>query len=127
MGWILIAAGRPEEAVGMIEKAIRLNPRASVRYLQDLGMAYREVGRCEEAITVTKQFLAVIPNYAPAYSTLAICYAEFDRLEEARAAVAELVRLSPSMSLDWVRQNLPAKNPARLERHLAALRKAGVK
>ena len=92
--WILIAAGRPQEAVGMIEKAIRLNPLSSVRYLQDLGMAYREVGRCEEAIAVTKQFLAVIPNYGPAHYTLAVCYAEFGRLEEARAAVAELVRLT---------------------------------
>lgn len=127
LGWILIAVGRPEEAVGVIEKAMRLNPRSSARYLQDLGMAYREVGRCEEAITVTKQFLAVIPNNGPAHYTLAICYAEFGRLEEAQAAVAELVRLQPSISLESVRQNLPAKDPARLECHLASLRKAGLK
>ena len=127
LGNILYVAGRPEEAVGMIEKAMRLNPRYPVWYLQILGGAYRDVGRCEETITVTKKFLAVTPNVGLAYYNLAVCYAELDRLEEAQAAVAELVRLLPFMSLDLVRQNAVYKDPALLERHLTALRKAGLK
>jgi hypothetical protein len=41
--------------------------------------------------------------------------------------VAEGLRLNPNASLEWFKQNLPYKNPADLERFLAALRKAGLK
>jgi hypothetical protein len=40
--------------------------------------------------------------------------------------VAEILQLTPTWSLEILRQ-LPYKNPADLERLLAALRKAGLK
>lgn len=123
LGFILVAAGRPEEAIGVIEQAMRLNPRYPVRYLLTLGFAYRDGGRCEEAITVTRQFLAVTPHVGPAHMTLAACYAVLGRLEEAWGEMAEVVRLQPYMSLEWLRQNWPAM----AERHLDTLRKAGLK
>jgi hypothetical protein len=48
-------------------------------------------------------------------------------MEEARAAAAELMRLSPSLTLEAIRANSLFKDPAMLERQLAALRKAGLK
>jgi adenylate cyclase len=123
LGFTLVAAGRPEEAIGLIEQAMRLNPRHPVRYLLALGFAYRDGGRCEEAITVTKQFLAATPHVGPAHATLAVCYAELGRVEEARVEMAETLRLQPYLSLEWPRQNWPAM----VERHLTALRKAGLK
>jgi adenylate cyclase len=73
------------------------------------------------------QVLTLNPNHAAAHRQLAACYAEVGRLEEARAEVAEVLRLNPNYSLEWVRQNMPYKDPAMMERHLAALRKAGLK
>ncbi len=46
---------------------------------------------------------------------------------EARAEMAEALRLNPHVSLEWFKQFLPFKDPAMLERHIAALRKAGLK
>ena len=40
---------------------------------------------------------------------------------------AEVLRLNPKFSLEVHRQRMPIKDPAVLERHIAALRKAGLK
>lgn len=49
------------------------------------------------------------------------------RYEEARAEAAEALRLNPKFSLEIHKQRMPIKDPVVLERHLAALRKAGLK
>lgn len=79
------------------------------------------------AITTAKKILARQPNFPPAYFLLAFSYAQLDRLEEARAAAAEFQRLAPSFSLEGWKQRAPFKDPALLDRDLAALRKAGWK
>jgi adenylate cyclase len=106
---------------------MRLNPRYPTGYLMHLGFTYRLAGRYEEAIATAKQMLARQPNAPPAYFLLAFSYAQLDRLEEARAAAAEFQRLNPSFSLEGWKQTAAFKDPALLERDLAALRKAGLK
>ena len=46
---------------------------------------------------------------------------------EARAETAEVLRLNPKFSLEVHKQRMPIKDPVVLERHIAALRKAGLK
>jgi adenylate cyclase len=58
---------------------------------------------------------------------LAASYSELGREEEARAEIAEVVKMNPQFSLEGMRQRWPYKDPADLERYLAALRKAGLK
>jgi adenylate cyclase len=127
LGGMLSAAGRPEEGIKVVERAMRLNPRFPLGYLMNLGFAYRVAGRYEEAIATAKQMLARQPNFPPAYFMLAFSYAQLDRLEEARSAGAELQRLNPSFSLERWKQIAPFKDPALVDRDLAALRKAGLK
>jgi adenylate cyclase len=67
------------------------------------------------------------PNYLPTHEILAVLYSELGREEEARAEVAEVLRISPNYSLEGVRQRLPFTDPAEARRYLAALRKAGLK
>ena len=119
--------GRPEDAVGLIEKAMRLNPRYPYNYLSWLGMAYRLTGRYEEAIAALKSATIRNPDFLSPHFHLAVIYSELGREEEARAEVAELLRISPNFSLEVLRQILPHKDKAVLERLLAALRKAGLK
>jgi adenylate cyclase len=111
----------------MVKRAMRLNPRYPTLYLINLGFTYRLAGRYEDAIATAKQILARQPNAPPTYFMLAYSYAQLDRLEEARAEAAEVLRLNPKFSLEVHRQRVPIKDPALLERHIAALRKAGLK
>jgi adenylate cyclase len=127
LGSILVYAGRPEEGIELTEKAMRLNPRYPPFYLLNLGIAYLTTGRCEEALVPLKKVLTLNPNYGPAHLHLAACYAELGRLGEARTEVAEVLRVNPKASLEVIKQISPDKNPADLERFLAALRKAGLR
>ncbi len=126
LGVSLVYAGRKEEGVRFIEKAVRLNPRHAV-YLGNLGWAYRAAGRYEEALAPLKQALTFTPDFQSFRANLAACYAELGQLEEARAEMAEALRLNPAYSLEALRQTLPYKDPADLERFLEGLRKAGLK
>jgi adenylate cyclase len=125
LGLILNFAGQPEEAIGFIKEAMRLNPRYPYNYLAYLGMAYRLAGRYEEAITVLQSATLRNPNFFPTHFHLAISYSELGREEEARAEAAEILRISPQFSLE--RMKRVYKNPTDFARDLAALRKAGLK
>jgi adenylate cyclase len=127
LGLILNFAGRPEEAIGSVEKAMRLNPHYRFTYLSWLGMAYLLTGRYEEAIAVLQSATIRNPNFLPPHLHLAVSYSEVGRAEEARAEVAELLRISPTFSLAGLRRVMPFKDPAELEHYLVALRKAGLK
>jgi adenylate cyclase len=94
---------------------------------QALGMAYRLTGRYEEAIAAQKRAISRNPDFLAPHFHLAVIYSELGQEAEARAEAAEILRISPNFSLEVWRQRLPFKDPAVLERQLAALRKAGLK
>ena len=120
-------AGKPEEALGVAEKAMRLDPRNREVYLFEVGRAYLAMDRYEEAITALKRVLTRAPNFLGAHLVLAGAYSELGRETEAQAEAAEVLRISPNFSLEVGRQRSPNKDQARFERYLAALRKVGLK
>ena len=73
---MLNSAGRPEEALRMVEQAMRLNPRYPPVYLFQLGWAYRSTGRYAEAAATLKEFLSRSPNALGAYLILALTYVD---------------------------------------------------
>jgi adenylate cyclase len=84
-------------------------------------------GRDEEAIMAWRNAITRTPSLLPPHVFLAATYSDLGRDEEAQAEVATILRFIPGFSLArWGRQ-LPYKDPAALERVLAALRKAGLK
>jgi adenylate cyclase len=127
LGVIFAASGRPNEAVGLIEKAMRLNPRYPPIYPFQLSVAYRMARRYEEALVLGKQALLFLPDFIPAHVNMAAIYSELGRMEEARVEVAEVRRLFSDASLEGISQVLSYKDPADVEHFLAALRKAGLK
>jgi hypothetical protein len=52
---------------------------------------------------------------------------ELGKDAEAHIEVAEVLRLNPNFSLEIHKERVPIKDPAMLERHIAALRRAGLK
>jgi adenylate cyclase len=127
LGAIFNFAGRPEEVIGVVEKALRLNPHDPFFYLFNLGFACRVTGRHEEAVTALQRACTLNPEFLFPHIHLAALYSELGREEEARAEAAEVLRISPDYSLEVVQQILPFKDQAELERLLDGLRKAGLK
>jgi tetratricopeptide (TPR) repeat protein len=125
---VLSRAGRVEDARRTVGQALHLQFSGPLDYhLSFVGSAYYLAGRPEEAIAPLKQFLTHYPNFLSAHLTLAAVYSELDKEAEARVEAAEVLRTNPQFSLEIHRQRVPIKDPAMLERNIAALRKAGLK
>ena len=119
----LVWAGKPLEALELVEKAMRLNPHYPANYSIILGFAYLNLERYEEAVAALKRALTRSPDHLNGHLLLATIYSEAGREEEARAHVAEALRINPQISIEDLRQRLPALP----ERGIDALRQAGLK
>jgi tetratricopeptide (TPR) repeat protein len=94
LGKILTYVGRTEEAIDYLEKAGRSDPLNLCN--RDLGNAYREAGRYEEAIAEYKKCVKnqVIDIFV--HECMALTYALAGRYEEAREAWSEVKRIDPT-------------------------------
>jgi adenylate cyclase len=119
--------GRSEEAVAMAAEALRRKSFVADQHLNSVGAAYDLAGKPGEAIAPLKQFLSHYPNILGAHLTLAAVYSELGKEAEAHAEAAEVLRINPKFSLEVHKERVPIKDPALLERHIEALRKAGLK
>jgi adenylate cyclase len=117
----------PEQAIPMLQKAIRLNPFGPAWYFWNLGLALRETGRLEEAVPAFKKAVQRSPDSLMAHIGLAVTYSMMGREQEARAEAAEVLRINPKFSLERHRKLLVNPNSARVDRIIEALRKAGLK
>lgn len=126
----LTRLGRPEEALPLLETAERLNPEATPTRASHLRMLTQAMtclaaGRLEEALAWTDRSLEVVTTHAAVYRVRAVTLVELGRLDEARAAAAEMLRIAPGFRLSRLERSIPA-SPALLPRYLAALRKLGL-
>jgi adenylate cyclase len=124
---VLSRMGRTEAALEAAAQALHLKYELADEHLYGVGAAYAVAGRYAEARAPLQRYLSHYPNILPAHFILAAVYSELGQTTEARAEAAEVLRLNPKFSLEVHRQRMPIKDPAVLERHLAALRKAGLK
>jgi adenylate cyclase len=122
----LMNADKPEESIAHYKRAIRLNPYPTVDYFYNFGSAYWMTGQYDDAIEVSKQGLKRNPDDMFTHMVLAVSYIETDRVEEARAAAAEVLRINPKVSLDWLAKMLPWENKAKVDRWISGLRMAGL-
>jgi len=120
----LTCVGRPEEAIPLQQKAIRLSPRGPSNYYRDFGNTLRLAGRFEEAVSAHKKAIQLAPDDIYAHSRLAATYVMMGRDNEARAEAAEVLRINPKFSLDYLAKTSVCKDTNNL---IDALRKAGLK
>jgi adenylate cyclase len=127
LGMTLMYAGRPEEAVPVYKKAIRLEPLAPGKYYYHLGQAYLFTGQCEEAISACEEAVRRASNNLFVRTNVTAAYSICGREEEARRAAAGVLRINPNFSCDYhAKKSLPYKNQADIDQYIGALRKAGL-
>jgi tetratricopeptide (TPR) repeat protein len=130
LGYALAVGRQPERGLQVLEQAHRLSPRdpflaiygPTVRY-----MALFALERYEEAIEVCRTTAASHPNHAGAWRLMTVSLALLGRIDEAKAALAHTLSLSPDFSLDHVEKNTVYADPADRARFLEGLRRAGLK
>ena len=127
LAMILTSAGRPEEAVELVNKAIRLNPFPPNWYFLSLGNAFFTMGRYEEAVGAYKRTFERSPDFLLTKIGLAASYNALGREEDARAAAIEVLRIDPKFSLERFAEGLLYKDQKDADRYINALRKAGLK
>jgi tetratricopeptide (TPR) repeat protein len=122
LGW----AGRNEEALGVLQQAIRLDPFHPPHYLEWLAAAYQGVGDYGLCVEAANRGIALYPDYVGLYVDLAGCYAALGREEEAQAAAAEILRTKPRFTLKAFAAYAPYSDQRDLQKEVRLLRKAGV-
>jgi tetratricopeptide (TPR) repeat protein len=111
----------------LLKKAIRLEPYTPANSYYQLGMAYNLTGQYDEAIAVLKKALKRTPDHLLSLLGLTIAYSLADRMKEARATAAEVLRVNPKISVAYLEKKAPYKFKADLELSMGAMRKAGLK
>ena len=91
-----------------------------------LAVACRDAGRYEEAISICRKIHQQEPDYLFAHTCLASCYALTDREEEAHAEAAEVLRIDPKFSVDYLVKRAPYKYDIDRKRLRDSLLKAGL-
>jgi len=123
----LAFAGEPKKAMSRIESALRLNPFPPSWYFLVSGIAYRLLGRYEEAIAAYKKAISIEPGNLSAHVALATVYALDGREMEAQGEAEEVLRIEPKFSVERYAKSLAFMNQAYRDLSIAALRKAGLK
>jgi len=119
-------ADRHSEAIPLIEQALRLDPYPPSVLFRQLGRAYRNVGRYEEAITAYKKALQINPDDIFTHIGMAVTYVKLGREEDARAEAKEVIRIHPKFSLAHFAKSIHGKDQSSVDDYIECLRKVGL-
>jgi len=119
---------RFQEAIPFFEKCLRLSPiAAGSAVLITLGHAYRQLGQYQEAVATYKKALHLFPKHLGGHLGLASTYWYMGHEKEARAEVAEVLKIDPKFSLEGYTAISPFKTQAATDNYVQPLRKLGLK
>jgi adenylate cyclase len=124
--------GKFDQSIALVKNAMRLCPYYPAIFLMQLSMSYFLAGRYEEALAASKLMLARADKgeFSPlmAHMSLAEAYIGLGQEHKARAHAEEVLKINPNYSLADQRKSMYYyKDTTHLERHIDALRKAGLK
>lgn len=127
-GLALSYCGRWEDGDRAARQALRLSPRdpcAAIycgidAYAQFVGANYND------AIRLSREALRLKADFVGAHRVLTAAAAMVGQHDTARAALGELRRAQPNISLAWLGERIPFKRDIDREHYLEAFRRAGL-
>ena len=123
----LVLSGRPREAVPYLRIALWISPRDPllVNCQVTMSMVRLAEGRYKDGAKWAKKAVREAPWWPGAHRLLAICCGYMGLKGEARAALAEMLRLQPGFSMAYLERIEAFRRPADFDRYVADLRLAG--
>jgi tetratricopeptide (TPR) repeat protein len=99
---VVLSAEHPNDAIRVMEKAIRLSPRDPQMhlFLHQLALAHLIEGRFEDAAKHEEESLRLRADQPHAYRVLAAAYGYLGRSADARRALEQMHRVAPHFSFE---------------------------
>ncbi len=127
-GLALSYSGRWQDAYVATQRAIRLSPRDPSSAIYYGVAAYSQfVGKnYSEAIALAREATRQRGDLSGAYRVLTVAAGMAGQIDVAKAALQELRRTQPNISLAWISTQLPWKLDSDREHYLEGFRRAGL-
>ena len=127
-GLALSYCGRWEEADQAARARLRLSPRDPFSAVYTGIAAYAQfIGRnYNEAMRLAREAIRQRGDFVGAHRVLTAAAGMAGQTEVATAALQELRRAQPNISLAWIADEMPIMQGAELEHYLEAFRRAGL-
>jgi tetratricopeptide (TPR) repeat protein len=119
----LTYSDRAEQAIQLLQRAMRLNPFYPDWYLWHLGEAYFHIGEYEKTVETYEKMRSL----SEGHRMLAATNALLGRMDEARSHARQVLTLQPDFSIAHWQTVPPYKSPELLKRFIEGLRLAGLK
>lgn len=126
-GMALAWAARAAEGIQHVRMALKLDPMYPPLYLYFLGASQCLADQDIDAVESLRRSAARDPLFMPTHGFLAGAYAKLNRLDEARLALKEMLRLNPNVTLESLPMLLPFADEVMQSRFVAAMEKAGLR
>jgi len=127
-GLTLAYCGRSAEAELAASRALRLSPHDPLSAIYFGIAAYAQyVGRnYKEAMRLAREGIRQRADFVGAHRVLTAAAGMAGRADIGKAALQELRRAQPNISLDWIAKQMPIKHDTELEHYLEGFRRAGL-
>jgi tetratricopeptide (TPR) repeat protein len=127
-GVALSLSGRFEEAIEAAGRALRLSPRDpfSAIYCGITAFSHFGARNYEEAMRHARDAIRQRGDFVGAHRVLTAAAAMAGEDDVAASALAEMQRVQPNVSLDWLATNMPIRHPGDLGHYLEGFRRAGL-
>jgi tetratricopeptide (TPR) repeat protein len=125
---LLHFCGRSAEADLAARRALRLSPHGPVSAIY-LGIAScAQYIRCnyKEAMRFAREAIRHRADYVTAHRALTAAAGMAGEDDAAKAALLELRRVQPDVSLEWIAKQIPIEDDSEREQYLEGFRRAGL-
>ena len=127
-GLALSYCGRWQEGEQAVRRALRLSPHDPLAAVYFGIASYTQfVGRnYDEAMRLSREAIRQRADFVGAHRVLTASAGMAGRTNVAKAALQELRRVQPNVSMAWIAEHMPIKHDAEREHYLDGFRRAGL-